>query len=72
MSTDPTLNEAAQRQIELYRRMTPQQRLQICFRLYELVRTVARQGVRHQHPDWDEQRVEQEVIRRCRLGAGIP
>ena len=38
----------------------------------ELTRTLVRQGVKHQHPDWDERQVEREVLRRFRLGAGIP
>jgi hypothetical protein len=59
-------------QIEAYRRMTPQQRLQIAFDLYELSRTLVRQGVRHQHPDWSDRQVEEEVLRRFRLAAGIP
>jgi hypothetical protein len=67
-----TPEEGMWKQIELYRRMTPQQRLQISFRLYHLTRTLVRQGVKHQHPDWDDQQVEQEVLRRFRLGAGIP
>ena len=67
-----TPDEGLRMQIEGYRRMTPQQRLQISFRLYELTRTLVRQGVKHQHPDWDEQQVEREVLRRFRLGAGIP
>jgi hypothetical protein len=66
-----TATEGLQKQIEVYRRMTPQQRLQIGFDLYELTRILARQGIRHQHPDWDEQRVEGEVNRRFRLAAGI-
>ena len=64
--------EGMWKQIEVYRRMTPQERLQICFQLYQLTRTVVRQGVKHQHPDWDEQQIQNEVLRRFRLGAGIP
>jgi hypothetical protein len=67
-----TPQEGLRMQIEGYRRMTPQQRLQISFELYQLTRTLVRQGVKHQHPEWDEQQVEQEVLRRFRLGAGIP
>jgi hypothetical protein len=59
-------------QLGLYRRMTPQERLQISFRLYALTRTLVRQGIKHQHPDWGEKQVEDEVLRRFRLGAGIP
>jgi hypothetical protein len=64
--------EGLRMQIEAYRRMTPQQRLEISFRLYELTRTLVRQGVKHQHPDWNEQQIQEEVVRRFRLGAGIP
>ena len=64
--------EGAQLQIECYRHMTPQQRLQIGFRLYELTRTLVRQGVKYQHPDWNEEQIHQEVLRRFRIGAGIP
>ena len=66
-----TPEEGLRMQIEAYRRMTPQQRLQISFRLYRLTRTLVRQGVKHQHPDWGEAQVEREVLRRFRLGAGI-
>jgi Rv0078B-related antitoxin len=67
-----TPEEGLEKQIELYRAMTPQQRLQISFELYEMSRMLVKQGVRHQHPDWDNEQVEQEVARRCRLAAGIP
>ena len=67
-----TPEEGIRMQIEAYRRMTPQERLQVSFRLYEMTRTVVRQGVRHQHPDWTPDQVEEEILRRFRLGAGIP
>jgi hypothetical protein len=66
-----TPEEALRMQIEGYRRMTPQERLQISFRLYELTRTLVRQGVKSQHPDWGEEQIKAEVSRRFRLGAGI-
>lgn len=59
-------------QIEAYRGMTPQERLAISFRLHELTKTLVRQGIKHQHPDWDAEQVEKEVVRRFALGAGIP
>jgi Rv0078B-related antitoxin len=67
-----TPQEGLQKQIEAYRRMTPQERLQISFRLYELTRTLVRQGIKYQHPSWNEQQLQEEVARRFRLGAGIP
>ena len=40
--------EGTWKQIELYRGMTPQQRLQVVFRLHALTRALAAQGVKHQ------------------------
>jgi hypothetical protein len=67
-----TPEEGLRKQIEIYRTMTPQQRLQIAFELYETARTLVRAGVRHQHPELDERQVEQEVLQRFRHAAGIP
>lgn len=67
-----TPDEGLQKQIEIYRCLTDQQRLQIGFELYELARTLVRAGVRHEHPEWEEQQVAQEVTRRFCLAAGIP
>jgi hypothetical protein len=67
-----TPEEGLQKQIEIYRRMTGQQRLQIAFRLSALSRELIRSNVRNYHPDWTDQQVEHEVVRRFRLGAGIP
>ena len=63
--------DGMQKQIELYRRMTGQQRLQIGFELYELARTLVRAGVRHDFPNWDEEQVKKEVNRRFRLAAEL-
>jgi hypothetical protein len=60
-----------QKQIEIYRRMTGRQRLQVAFDLYDLARALVRSGVRHDHPDWSEREVCEEVNRRFRLAAGI-
>ncbi len=64
--------EGMRAQIEAYRRMTPQRRLQISFELYEMTKTIVRQGVKSQHPDWNAVQIDEEVLRRFRLGAGIP
>jgi hypothetical protein len=65
-------DEGLQKQIELYRAMTAQRRLQISFELDALARQLARSGVRFQHPEWSIEQVEREVARRFRLAAGIP
>lgn len=67
-----TPEEGVRKQLEIYRRMTGQQRLQIAFELSELTRELVRSNVRNYHADWTDQQVEQEVVRRFRLAAGIP
>jgi hypothetical protein len=64
--------QGLQVQIDIYRRMTGQQRLQIAFDLAELTRELVRSNVRNYHADWSEQQVDQEVVRRFRLAAGVP
>ena len=67
-----TPQEGLQKQIEIYRQMSDQRRLQIGFELYDMARALVRAGVRHDHPEWNETQVQQEVNRRFRLAAGIP
>ena len=66
-----TPEEGLRKQIEVYRRMRPEERLHVGFELYEMARALAGAGIRHQHPNWDEDQVQQEVARRFRLAAGI-
>lgn len=67
-----TPEEGLRKQIERYRQMTGQQRLQIGFELYDLAEDMVRCSVRQQHPDWDADQVAAEVRRRFRLAERIP
>lgn len=58
---------ALARQIEAYRRMTGEQRLAIALGLHELSCEVAREGIRHQHPNADPEEVERLLHERLRL-----
>ena len=49
------------RQIEIYRRMTPPQRIEAAMHLYRTAREIKAAALRSLHPDWDEKRVEQDV-----------
>ncbi len=62
-----TPDEAQNRQIELYRAMTCEQRLQIALNLHELACNLAREGIRHQFPNKSEEEVDREVRRRLEL-----
>ncbi|OHB67323.1 MAG: hypothetical protein A2V70_09930 [Planctomycetes bacterium RBG_13_63_9] len=62
-----TPDVALQRQIELYRAMTGEQRLKISLDLHEFACNVAREGVRHQYPKATADEVEQHLRRRIEL-----
>jgi hypothetical protein len=59
-----TPEDALERQIELYRGMTGEQRLSIALDLHELACEVAREGIRHQFPAADEQEVDRQLRKR--------
>jgi hypothetical protein len=61
------------RQIELYRAMTGEERLRIALDLHALSCDMAREGIRRQFPDADEQEVERRLRQRIeasRVGRG--
>jgi hypothetical protein len=62
-----TPEQALQRQIEAYRRMTGQQRVEIALRMHDLACQVARCGIRNQFPDAGDDEVEDELRRRLEL-----
>lgn len=62
-----TPEAALARQIELYRAMTGEQRLQIALDLHEFACNVARAGIRRQFPHADDAEVERELRRRIEL-----
>jgi hypothetical protein len=59
----PTDEETSPEQIEVFRRMTPEQRWQAAHRLYWTMRRHKAAFLRSQHPDWPEQKVDEEVRR---------
>ena len=59
--------EAIDRQFAAYRRMTPEQRLEIALGLHELACDLAREGIRWQNPNATPETVEQLLRRRLEL-----
>ena len=59
--------DALARQIERYRAMTGEQRLQIALDLHTFACDVARAGIRRQLPEADDAKVESELRRRIEL-----
>ena len=55
--------KASPEQIEVFRRMTPEQGWQAAHRLYWTMRRNKAAFLRSLHPDWPEQKVDDEVRR---------
>jgi hypothetical protein len=62
-----TPQEALARQIERYREMTGEERLQIALDLHRLACAVTEEGIRHQFPGADEATIRRELRRRIEL-----
>lgn len=62
MSFD-TSPEAAAIQIEIFRRMTPEQRLRLALEMSESMRNVALAGLRSRRPELNEKELSNELTR---------
>lgn len=60
-------HQAEEKQLAAYRRMTPEQRLEIALGLHELACDMAREGIRWQHPQASPAAVEELLKRRLEL-----
>jgi hypothetical protein len=65
-----TPEAALERQIELYRRMTGEERLRIALDLHALACEVAREGIRRQFPQADEKEVDERLRQRLEAARG--
>ncbi len=50
--------------VEVLRRLTPAERLAIANRMWVSARQALLSMLRAEHPDWTDQQVQQEVVRR--------
>lgn len=64
MGTQSGRERAEQIQLEIFRRMTPSERIDCAMRWTAFTLEVARGGIRSQHPDWTDEHVEREIGRR--------
>jgi hypothetical protein len=58
-----TTPDAARVQLEVFQRMTPEQRLRLGFELTDSVRRLAAEGVRARHPEYTDDQVRLAEIR---------
>ncbi len=62
MPSDTSI-EAARRQFEILRRMDAETRLKMAFELSDNIRSIVEAGVRLRYPQYDEQKVDRQVMR---------
>lgn len=65
-----TADTALDKQIERYRQMTGEERLAVALDLHEMSCEIAREGIRHSHPEADPAEVERLLRRRLELSRG--
>jgi len=58
-----TTIEAARKQFEILRRLDAETRLKMAFEMSDNLRSIVESGVRGRNPDYDEQKIKQEVLR---------
>ena len=58
-----TTPEAAREQYARLREMSPQERARMTFELNDMMRSLAEQGIRKRHPEYDEESVRRALIR---------
>ena len=63
MRTPDTTLEAQQVQLEIFRRMDPEKRLQCAIALSQTCRELLKEGVRRRHPEYDERQISLAVAR---------
>ncbi|MGA2956493.1 MAG: hypothetical protein ABSF48_12330 [Thermodesulfobacteriota bacterium] len=63
MRPTDTTAEAEQMQLEIFRRMGPEKRLQAGIALSQLCRKLLAEGVRRRHPEFDEREIKLATIR---------
>jgi hypothetical protein len=63
MTPFDTSPDAEKVQVDIFRRMGPEERLQSAAHLSETCRTLLAEGIRKRHPNYDEEQVRLAVIR---------
>jgi len=60
--TDTTL-EAVRKEFEILRRLGPEVRAKMALEMSDNLRRIVKAGVRHRHPDFNQRKIELEVLR---------
>jgi hypothetical protein len=63
MSLTDTADEARRVQVEVYRRMTPSERVDVAIEMTEAALEISREGIRLRHPGYGEEQVRWALFR---------
>ncbi len=55
------LRKADEVRREIFRKMSPQKKLELAFELYDTAKELKAMGLRHKHPNWTEQQIQDKV-----------
>jgi len=72
VSVTDTSPVARDRQLQVQRVMSGEQRLLLAFEMSLFARELAREGIRRDHPEWMEVHVARELLRLAFLPAHLP
>ena len=72
MALSDTTPEIEAMQIRIIRSMTAEERLLLALEMSLFSREIMKTGVRMDHPDWTEDEVRMEILRRAFLPAPLP
>jgi hypothetical protein len=67
-----TTPAARAKQEEVLRAMSGEQRIMLAYEMSIFVREIAKEGIRHDHPDWTEAQIKRELLRRAFFPAPLP
>ena len=65
MAARDTSRSAAELQVEIHRRFTPGERLQMALEMGDFARELSRAGLRNRHPELTESEIADELLRQC-------
>ena len=70
MQPSPHIEVLDEQIASILREKTPAQKVAMIADAHRTARILARAGVRHLHPDWTEEQIQREVLRRMARAAG--
>lgn len=72
MPSRDTSRDAEQVQLDVFRRMTGEQRLKLALEMSDFARELSLSRIRAEHPQWSDWEVKRELLRLDFLPAALP